>query len=228
MAQILIVEDDNDINQAVTKFLTQQGAQIRQAYSGTEGILLWKMYSPDLIIADLMLPGISGEDFLREIRKESSVPVIVLSARDGLADKVNLLGIGADDYMTKPFEMEELWARIQVQLRRQNREVDHSQNLRFGQWRLDMEERTLYACGQPVTLTRHEFDIAELLVRRPKKVFTKQEIYEAVWNQDYFVEDKTINVHISNIRSKLKESGTDDYIQTVWGIGFKMCSDQRL
>ena len=112
MAQILIVEDDNDINQAVTKFLTQQGAQIRQAYSGTEGILLWKMYSPDLIIADLMLPGISGEDFLREIRKESSVPVIVLSARDGLADKVNLLGIGADDYMTKPFEMEELWAKI--------------------------------------------------------------------------------------------------------------------
>ena len=228
MAQILIVEDDNDINQAVTKFLTQQGAQIRQAYSGTEGILLWKMYSPDLIIADLMLPGISGEDFLREIRKESSVPVIVLSARDGLADKVNLLGIGADDYLSKPFEMEELWARIQVQLRRQNREVDHSQNLRFGQWRLDMEERTLYACGQPVPLTRHEFDIAELLVRRPKKVFTKQEIYEAVWNQDYFVEDKTINVHISNIRSKLKESGADDYIQTVWGIGFKMCSDQRL
>lgn len=221
MIRVLIIEDDNDINHSLAVWLSAKGCECIQAFSGTEGLLLWQMKPADVIVMDLMLPGMDGGRLLENIREKSSVPVIVLSAKNGLDDKINLLGAGADDYMTKPFEMEELWARIQVQLRKKNT-GETKKTITFKNWELDMEERVLYASGQLVELTRHEFDIVELLVKRPKKVFTKQEIYEAVWEQDYIVEDKTINVHISNIRAKLRPSGTEQYVQTVWGIGFKL------
>lgn len=221
MTNILVVEDDTDINGMIAEYLTERGVKVRQAYSGTEGRLLFEMEQFDLLILDLMLPGLSGEELLGEIRTKSAVPVIVLSARNALTDKVEVLGCGADDYLTKPFALEELWARIQVQLRRRGVEMK-AETLKFKDWELDEGERILRVKGAPVELTAHEFDIVRLLVSRPKKVFTKQEIYELVWQQEYAIEDKTIHVHISNIRSKLKPTGTDDYIQTVWGIGFKM------
>ena len=136
-------------------------------------------------------------------------------------DKVDLLLNGADDYLTKPFELEELLARIQVQLRRL-KGISPGNSLTYKRWKIDMDSRSLLIDGVPVELTAHEFDIIALLARRPEKVFTKQEIYEMIWEEDYAIEDKTIHVHISNIRAKLKESGTSDYIQTVWGIGFKL------
>ena len=145
----------------------------------------------------------------------------MLSARSQLSDKVELLGLGADDYLTKPYQLEELWARIQVQLRHASTALA-GETLRFRDWQLDISEMSLLAAGQPVELTAHEFRIVELMVRRPKKVFTKQQIYEAVWQENCPIEDKTIHVHISNIRAKLRSSGTDSYIQTVWGIGFKL------
>ena len=129
--------------------------------------------------------------------------------------------MGADDYLTKPYQLEELWARILVQLRHASA-VPAQTLLRCRDWTLNLEEMTLTAAGQPVNLTAHEFKIVELLVSRPKRVFTKQQIYEAVWQEEYAVEDKTITVHISNIRAKLRPSGTDSYIQTVWGVGFKL------
>ena len=221
MPHILIVEDDTDINNSTAEYLRRKGCQCSQAFSGTEGQMLWQAGGVDLLLVDLMLPGLPGSELIGEIRKTSRTPVIVLSAKTELSDKVELLGLGADDYLTKPYQLEELWARILVQLRHASA-APAGELLRCRDWVLNPEEMTLTAAGQPVNLTAHEFKIVELLVSRPKRVFTKQQIYEAVWGEAYAVEDKTINVHISNIRSKLRPSGTDSYIQTVWGIGFKL------
>ena len=224
MPRILIVEDDTDINNSTAQYLRRQGCECVQAFSGTEGRLLWQAGEIDLLLVDLMLPGLSGSELIAEIRQSSQTPVIVLSAKTELSDKVELLGLGADDYLTKPYQLEELWARILVQLRHANA-VPTEPSLRYRDWVLNLEEMTLTAAGQPVNLTAHEFKIVELLAGRPKRVFTKQQIYEAVWQEAYAVEDKTITVHISNIRAKLRPSGTDSYIQTVWGIGFKLAED---
>ena len=221
MSHILIVEDDTDINNAAAEYLRRKGCRCSQAFSGTEGRLLWQAGGIDLLLVDLMLPGLSGSELIAEIRQSSRTPVIVLSARAELSDKVELLGLGADDYLTKPYQMEELWARILVQLRHASA-APAGALLRYRDWVLNPDEMTLVAAGQPVSLTAHEFRIVELLAGRPKRVFTKQQIYEAVWEQEYAVEDKTITVHISNIRAKLRPSGTDGYIQTVWGIGFRL------
>lgn len=221
MPHILVIEDDTDINNATAAYLTAQGCRCTQAFSGTEGLLYWKTAAPDLLVLDLMLPGLPGEELIREVRKTSQVPVIVLSARTGLEDKLDLLTTGADDYLTKPFSLAELWARIRIQLRHAKQGAPAGR-LTYKEWVIDTEARTLTAAGQPVALTAHEFDIVALLAGRPQKVFTRQEIFELVWEQDFFVEDKTINVHISNLRAKLRPTGTDGYIQTVWGIGFKL------
>ena len=221
MPHILIVEDDTDINNSTAEYLRRQGCRCTQAFSGTEGRLLWQAGGVDLLLVDLMLPGLSGGKLIAEIRRSSRTPVIVLSAKAELSDKVELLGLGADDYLTKPYQLEELWARILVQLRHASA-LPAETTLRYRDWVLNLEEMTLTAAGQSVSLTAHEFKIVELLAGRPKRVFTKQQIYEAVWREEYAVEDKTITVHISNIRAKLRPSGTDSYIQTVWGIGFKL------
>ena len=221
MPHILMVEDDTDINHFTAEYLRRQGCRCTQAFSGTEGRMLWRDNDIDLLLVDLMLPGLSGGELIAGIRQTSPVPIIVLSARTELSDKVELLGLGADDYLTKPYQLEELWARILVQLRHASA-APAGGLLRYRDWVLNTEEMTLTAAGQPVGLTAHEFKIVELLAGRPKRVFTKQQIYEAVWREAYAVEDKTITVHISNIRAKLRPSGTDGYIQTVWGIGFKL------
>ncbi len=221
MPHILIVEDDTDINNSTAAYLRRKGCQCAQAFSGTEGRLLWQAGGVDLLLVDLMLPGLSGGELIGEIRRASQVPVIVLSAKNELSDKVELLGLGADDYLTKPYQLEELWARILVQLRHASA-APGGALLRYRDWVLNLEEMTLTAAGEPVNLTAHEFKIVELLAGRPKRVFTKRQIYEAVWREEYAVEDKTITVHVSNIRSKLRPSGTHGYIQTVWGIGFKL------
>lgn len=228
-ARILVIEDDIDINDVVATSLQKAGYACEQAFSGSEARLLLKTAAMegeapfDLVVTDLMLPGASGEDLVREIRNRSDAPIIVVSARTGTNDKVELLKLGADDYLTKPFDLDELHARIAVQLRHAARGAGRSSaGLRFKDWVLDTEGRTLVAAGQPVKLTRLEYDIVETLVRRPKKVFTKQELFRAAWNEECFVEEKAVNVHISNIRGKLKPTGTGGYIETVWGIGFKL------
>lgn len=221
MPRILIVEDDTDINNSTAQYLRRQGCVCAQAFSGTEGRRLWQADGADLLLVDLMLPGMSGGELIAEIRRTSRTPIIVLSAKAELSDKVELLRSGADDYLTKPYQLEELWVRIQVQLRHASA-APAGEILRFRDWALNLDEMTLTAAGRPVNLTAHEFKIVALLAGQPKRVFTKQQIYEAVWQEQYAVEDKTITVHVSNIRSKLRPSGTDSYIQTVWGIGFKL------
>ena len=222
MPHILIVEDDTDINNSTAEYLRRKGCLCSQAFSGTEGRLLWQAGGVELLLVDLMLPGLSGSELIEELRRSSRTPVIVLSAKTELSDKVELLGLGADDYLTKPYQLEELWARILVQLRHASAAPGGEALVRYRDWVLNPAEMALTAAGEPVSLTAHEFKIVELLASRPKRVFTKQQIYEAVWQEEYAVEDKTITVHISNIRAKLRPSGTDGYIQTVWGIGFKL------
>lgn len=227
-ARILIIEDDTDINELVAASLRKAGYACAQAFSGSEARLVLNAAAArgdapfDLVITDLMLPGASGEDLVQEIRSTSDAPIVV-SARTETNDKVELLKLGADDYLAKPFDLDELHARIAVQLRHAARGVGRSAAvLRFKDWVLDTEARTLVASGEPIKLTRLEYDIVETLARRPKKVFTKRELFAAAWNEECVVEEKAVNVHISNIRSKLKPSGTDDYLETVWGIGFKL------
>lgn len=223
MYQILIIEDDPDINQMIHEYLTNQGYSCTQAYSGSEGNLLFSMKPFDLILLDLMLPGMAGEELLPLFA--GKLPVIVLSAKNDLDSKIELLGAGADDYVCKPFELPELLARIQVQLRKRGiPSLDTLSNeiLSYKEWQMNLSTHEMTALGESIELTAHEFLIMELFLRNPKKVFTKQMIYEYAWSEEYLAEDKTINVHISNIRSKLKKSKTDSYIQTVWGLGFKL------
>lgn len=222
MAKILIIEDDTNINNMVSEYLTGSGYLCTQAFSGSEGALRFSMEEFDLILLDLMLPGMTGEELIRTFA--GKVPVIVLSAKNELDSKVELLTAGANDYICKPFDLKELLVRVQVQLRSlpASKLPDAQMELHYKEWILDPETQEMTAAGLPVELTLHEFRILELLMKHPKKVFTKQLIYEYAWEEDYFVEDKTINVHISNIRSKLKPSQTDSYIQTVWGMGFKL------
>lgn len=238
MQKILIVEDDAKNNQMLKEYLENHGYVCTQAYSGSEAKLLFSMEEYDLVLLDLMLPGISGEELVSVFSKK--VPVIVLSAKSGLDSKVEVLSAGAEDYLCKPFDLPELLVRIQVQFRRRGKrdgsadsEFSDGDNTVSGQadfeqtvysyrgWTLNPDTWEMTAEGEQIELTRHEFLIMELLIRNPKRVFTKQMIYEYAWGEEYLAEDKTINVHISNIRSKLKRSKTDSYIQTVWGIDRK-------
>lgn len=229
---ILIIEDNGEINDLIRDAIsgTIKEARCLQAYAGTEGLLYARGTETDLIILDLMLPGKSGEDVLKELRTFTKTPVIVVSAKNELDGKVDLLLSGADDYLTKPFEIKELLARVQVQLRRsaQIKEGDNTAgheiagHLRHKDMVLDRSDHTVSVSGTPLSLTRQEFRILELLLAHPNRAFSKQEIYEYAWDEFYIGEDKTINVHISNIRSKIRAVSEDNYIETVWGIGFKL------
>lgn len=222
MKKILIVEDDSKINEMINLDLSKEGYSCISAFSGTEAKLLLKSQSFDLIILDLMLPGMTGETLLGEVRKESKIPVIVLSAKDELDTKVDLLTLGADDYMTKPFELKELEARVLVQLRNRREGTGQKDNLQYKELRLDVEKKQLFVSEKPIALTAREYRIMELFLKYPQKVFSKNELYQYAWEEYYMGEDKTINVHISNIRGKMKKISEEEYIETVWGLGFRL------
>ncbi len=227
-ARILVIEDDPSINDVVRTRLAKDGHTITSAFSGTEAQLLLESASFDLVISDLMLPGMTGEDIVTLIREtDPALPILILSARNAPADKVNLLQLGADDYLEKPFDLEELIARVNVQLRHVEQSAAPASTLpstalTFHDWRLDPATRSFSAAGAPIQLTRTEFDMLHLLMEHPGRVFTKQELYEHTWSEPYTAQDGTVAAHISNLRSKLRAGGAEDHIQTVWGIGFKL------
>lgn len=223
MDRILIVEDDNNINQMVYEMFNKCGYKCTSAFSGTEALLRMENSNFDLIILDLMLPGMSGDEVLKNIREKSKVPVIVLSAKDELDTKVDLLKLGANDYMTKPFALKELEARALVQLR-DSKENSQDGIIEFNNLKYDIQKKQVTIDGQSLSLTVHELKIMELLLHHPGRVFSKNEIYEYAWDDYYIGEDKTINVHISNIRQKIKKITDTEYIETVWGLGFKFAS----
>lgn len=221
MERILIVEDNTSINNMICEALTQHNYLCVQAFSGTEAVMHIKAGIFSLIILDLMLPGLNGEEVLKQVRALGDTPVIVLSSKDELDTKVDLLTLGAEDYMTKPFEIKELLARIMVQLRKKTGNFKHKL-VKYKELELDRDNYCLSVKGEMISLTKHEFKIMELLMLNPDKVFSKNEIYQYAWEEYYIGEDKTINVHISNIRQKIKKIIDQDYIETVWGIGFKL------
>lgn len=227
-AKILIAEDDTDINNLIYTVLNRQGYHTVQAFSGTEASLRLTMGDFDLLILDLMLPGMSGEALLRHLRAEqkNEIPVLILSARSSLADKVELLTTGADDYMTKPFEPDELLARVFAALRRSRKitQAEAASNLiTYKNLALYPDSRKVTVNDCEIELTPHEYDILLILIRTPDKVFSRETLYEQVWNGGYYGEDNTVNVHVSNLRKKLAaKDPAGEYIKTVWGIGFKM------
>ena len=227
MARLLVIEDDAAINDVVATRLSRDGHTVTQAFSGSEARLLLdeKGATFDLVISDLMLPGATGEELVGLIReRDAATPVLVISARATAADKIGLLDLGADDYLVKPFDLDELAARVAVQLRHRGMAAAASSSvLRYRQWVLDTEARTLVVDGSSeVPLTKIEFNILEALVRRPNRVFSKSELFELAWGEPFAGDDSTVAVHVSNIRAKLRETGTDAYLKTVWGMGFKL------
>lgn len=225
MNKILIIEDDEDINNLLKKIITRGGFQAVQAFSGTEAKLLFTMDQYRMILLDLALPGIRGEELIRLIRESCDVPILVISAKTALESKVGALNNGADDYLTKPFENEEVMARVNAALRRYGGSAGavREETIKYKGVSLDPAARAVTADGHEVNLTSHEFDILMLLLQNPNRVFSRESIYTQVWNGRYVGEDNTINVHISNIRKKIAEwDGENEYIKTVWGIGFKL------
>lgn len=223
---ILVVEDDEDINGVLRKILSREGYDVKSAFSGTEAKLYLDMHDFHLIILDLMLPGMTGEELISYIRSNKSMPVIVVSAKTSQDDKIKLLKLGADDFVSKPFDINEVLARVQAQIRRYI-EFSHIEEvkeiLKYKELTLDRDLIEVRINGEIISLTVKEFAILELLLTYPKKVFTRANLFEKVWDDDFLGDDKTINVHISNIRSKISAIDKDnEYIKTVWGIGFKL------
>lgn len=220
---ILIIEDDTDINNVIAEALAKAGYSCTQAFSGTEALLYLEREDYALAIMDLMLPGLPGEALLPKLKERKPIPVIVVSAKDGLDSKVDLLTSGAEDYLTKPFAIPELVARAGVQIRRfAGAEDSREEKLRYKDLVLSPASFTAAVGDSEIVLTRQEFKILELLLTYPNKVHSKQDIYDYAWDDIYIGEDKTINVHMSNIRKKLKAVSEEEYIETVWGIGFRL------
>ena len=218
MKQILIVDDDVSIGDMLEEILTKEGYGVSRAYSGTEALLLLSLSRPDLVLLDLMLPGLNGEEVLPKI---SGIPVIVLSAKVDVDNKVDVLLNGAADYMTKPFDIKEVLARIVVKFR------DHSQKtvgdvLEFEGVQMNTVSHVVSVEEHGVRLTKTEYAILKLLMQNPTQVITKSLMLDRISEDTPDCMESSLNVHISNLRKKLRDVNGRDYIETVWGIGFKM------
>jgi len=217
MKQILIIDDDIPIGDMLSEALRLEGYGVLRAYSGTEALLLLFQRKPDLVLLDLMLPGLSGEEVLPHI---ANIPVIVLSAKVDIQDKVSLLLAGAADYITKPFSLQELLARITVQLRKG--QPPQNTLLSAGDLVLDRRSLSLTVQKQPVKLTRTEYAILKLLMENPKQVIAKSVLLDRISLDTPDCTERSLKQHISNLRKKLQDVNGVDYIETVWGIGFKL------
>lgn len=218
MKIIAIVDDDIPIGDMLEELLKKNGYEVIRAYSGTEALLLFEQQRPDLVLLDLMLPGLPGEEVMLKIQ---AIPVIVLSAKVDVRDKVNLFKRGAVDYMTKPFDTEELLARMEVRLRRDRSDSEQSL-LSAGDLRMDMVSREITVCNEPVHLTKTEFAILKLLMNNAGSAIAKTVILDRICEDTPDCTDSSLKQHISNLRKKLKDISGEDYIEAVWGIGFKL------
>lgn len=228
--RILIVEDDNEIGDLLDKYLTNNGYETDRAVNGLEAINKIEKEDYSLVLLDIMLPFKSGDQVLQKVRETKDVPVIIVSAKDMVQTKIDVMRMGADDYITKPFDLDEVLVRVEAVLRRtagsagvvgqgaaKEKKIVHK-NLE-----MDTDAVRVSVKGQEITLTSKEFAILELLLRNPDKMFSKSNIYESVWEDGYLYDDNTLMVHISNLRNKLKDvDPEEEYIETIWGMGYRL------
>lgn len=227
MTKILVVEDNNEINQMIVKLLSES-YHVAGAYSGTEGLLLFQQESPDLVLLDIMLPGKNGDQVLSEIRKVSQVPVIILTALGEKKLVSEYLLNGANDYITKPFDDDELLARVMVQLRhfRQESKADRLRPVK--NIIVDQSNYEIWREGESVRLGKKEFEILTCLLEHPSQIFTKEQLYERVWQESYLPGDNSLNAQLSNLRKKIALlDSEEEYIETIWGLGVRLAGDKK-
>jgi two-component system response regulator RegX3 len=225
MTKILVVEDEASFSDALSYLLGREGFDVRVADTGDGAIAEFDRHGADLILLDLMLPGLSGTEVCRQIRQRSNVPVIMLTAKDSEVDKVVGLELGADDYVTKPYSTRELVARIRAVLRRQGEDFTDTVPdgvLTAGPVRMDIERHIVNVNGDQVQLPLKEFELLEFLIRNSGRVLTRSQLIDRVWGSDYFGDTKTLDVHVKRLRAKVEVDPANPlYIQTVRGLGYK-------
>ncbi|MED0872422.1 response regulator transcription factor [Bacillus mobilis] len=223
---ILLVEDDISIQEMVEKYLIKEGFQVTIASDGEEGVNTYLKGSFDLIILDIMMPKLDGLEVVRIIREKSAVPILMMSAKDTDVDKAVGLGIGADDYICKPFSMIELAARVKAGIRRSTKysaTEETEKMIQIGDLTIDPINFTVEKNGKSLKLTLKEFEILKLFVKNQNRVFTKAQIYTLVWSEEYYGDDNVINVHMRRLREKIESDPSNpEYIKTLWGIGYKL------
>ncbi len=226
MTNILIIEDHEDVNRVLAEALTDADYKVTSTFTGTDGMAEIKKNTYDLILLDIMLPYKSGDEILKEVRDFSDVPIIIISAKDMIGTKIDLLKLGADDYITKPFDLGEVAARVESNLRRSQRQVQKKTLFQYKDLVLDDNGKRVTINGMEVELTAKEYMILELLLKHHGKVFTKANLYESIWKDEYLGDDNAVKTHISNLRHKLKEiNPNEEYVETVWGIGYRLCKE---
>ena len=225
MAQrILVVEDEVEIADYLRRGLAFEGFVVEVAADGHAALAVARERPPDVVVLDLMLPGVDGMEVARRLRAGSSVPIVMLTARDAVADRVAGLERGADDYLVKPFAFEELLARIRVQLRRHQAE-NTGETLRFGPLTLDLAAHEARVAGRRVDFTAKEFELLELFMRHPRQVLTRDLLYERIWGYDFGGESNVIEVYVRALRQKLESAGATRIIHTVRGVGYVLRDD---
>ena len=227
MKRILTAEDDKEINRLICEYLSSQGFETLSALNGLDAVRIVREQNDlSLLILDLMLPFRSGDMVLQKIREFSDIPVIVVSAKSETRSKIDLIRMGADDYITKPFDLDELLVRVEAVLRRYEGNAHKNTEpkiLTYKNLTLDQTSGTATISGQALPLTSKEFSILELMLNQPAKLWSKANLFESVWGENYLSDDNTVKVHMSNIRSKLKKFDPDnEYIETVWGMGYRL------
>lgn len=224
MENILIIEDNQDVNLMLSQAIKEAGYNVKSSFTGTDGLNEIKTNSYNLILLDIMLPYKSGDQILKEVRESSSVPIIIISAKDMISTKIDLLKLGADDYITKPFDLGEVVARVESNLRRYSISVAEPNTVfTYKDITLNANTKEVKINGNTLDLTAKEYMILELLIKNQNKVFSKANIYESIWNEEYIGDDNAIKTHLSNLRNKLKKSNPDEnYIETVWGLGYRL------
>jgi len=225
MSRILVVEDEETLSEAIAFLLSKEGFEVSVAATGPDAVTEFEKNGADLILLDLMIPGLSGTEVCRQIRTKSAVPIIMLTAKDSEIDKVVGLEIGADDYVTKPYSSRELIARIRAVLRRGELSdvTDASGPLEVGPVRLDVDRHIITVNGAPVALPLKEFELLEFLMRNSGRVLTRMQLIDRVWGSDYVGDTKTLDVHIKRLRAKIEvDPANPELIQTVRGMGYKM------
>jgi two-component system response regulator RegX3 len=231
VTRILVVEDEESYRDPLTYQLTREGFEVVEAADGHSALAAYDAEGADLVLLDLMLPGLSGTEVCRELRARGDVPVIMLTAKDSEIDKVVGLELGADDYVTKPYSYRELLARVRAVLRRRqpSDSTDHDEDgvLEVGPVRMDVERHTVAVSGESVALPLKEFDLLELLMRNAGRVLTRGQLIDRVWGADYVGDTKTLDVHVKRIRSKIEpDPGSPKYLLTVRGLGYKLADDE--